>query len=316
MRSLARWVLGVLVAVALLAPFLANDVPLVASVDGELHFPAAHTVFGGDPPPAPDRSDWKTWWALLPGDGDDWALMPPWPYGPYEVEVDRIRAGPDLEHPLGSDDVGRDVLARIVHGTTTALGIGLTATLLALAAGVLVGGAAGYWGGWIDTAAGRLVELFLCFPAVFLVLAAGAFFGHSALLLIAVLALVQWPSFARLLRGELLSLRQRDYVAAARGLGVPGRRILLRHLLPQARGPLAVNAAFAVAQCVAIETTLSFLGLGLGSRAVSWGRMLDSGREIAHAGGWHLWLFPTVMIVITIAVLHGAVDRRPARADE
>lgn len=308
MKKLAVVFALLLVAVAVLAPILANDVPLVASVGGELAFPA-FADYVGAPPPGPGGQDWKVWWARLPEGSEDWALMPPWPYGPLETDPERVRHGPDLEHPLGNDDSGRDVLARLVHGTSTAVGIGLGATVLAMVVGVLLGGLAGYLGGWTDVMVGRVLEVFLCFPVLLFLLAAGAFFGSSTAGVVVVMALVFWTSFARIVRGELLSLRQRDFVLAARGLGVSDCRILLRHLLPLLRGPVLVTAAFCVAQAVVAESTLSFLGLGPGLAASSWGSMLAQGKESAHLGAWHLWLFPGLLLVATITCCHALADR-------
>lgn len=308
MRRLAVVLALALVVVAFLAPLLANDVPLVARVDGGLVFPALADYLGA-PPPGPGGQDWKTWWARLPEDSGDWAWMPPWPYGPFETDPDRVLRGPGIEHPLGNDDTGRDVLARLLHGTATAMGIGLSSTALALIVGVLLGGFAGYFGGWTEVLLGRVLEVFLCFPVLLFLLAAGAFFGDSTAGVVVVMALVFWTSFARIVRGEMLSLRERDFVLAARGLGVSGPRILLRHLLPLLRGPILVTAAFCVAQAVVAESTLSFLGLGPGLSAASWGSVLKQGKDYAHLGAWHLWLFPGLLLVATITCCHALADR-------
>lgn len=304
---LALAMLGGLLAVAVFAPLLANDRPLVASVRGELHFPA-FASYVGDRGPAPDGTPWKQWWSKLSGDGD-WAVMPPCPFGPGEVDADNIGSRPHLAHPLGNDDTGRDVLARLVHGTTTALLIGLGAVLLAFAIGVPLGAIAGYRGGWIDVLVSRLIEVFVCFPALFLVLAVSAFLGGSTIAVIVVLGVVYWTAFARIVRGELLSLREREFVAAARGTGVGVVRLLLVHLLPCTRGPVLVTAAFLVANAIVVESTLSFLGVGIGLQGASWGAMLAQGRLHATDGLWHLWVFPAAALIVAVCTCHALADR-------
>ncbi len=297
-----------LLFVALFAPLLANDLPLIASVNRSLRFPALASYFGPRPI-APEGPTWKAWEEGLDDGASDWAIMPLWPHGPIETDEARILHGPDLQHPMGNDDVGRDVLSRIVHGTSLSIGIGLASVALAMLIGVPLGGWAGYARGRVDAVVSRLIELFLCFPALFLVLAAAAFFGNSAAAVIGILALVYWTSFARIVRGEFLSLREREFVLAARGLGVSGTRIWLRHMLPCARGPILVTAAFGIAAAVVVESTLSFLGLGPGAQSASWGGVLAQGKDWAHLGAWHLWFFPALMIVATVICFHGLADR-------
>ena len=155
----------------------------------------------------------------------------------------------------------------------------------------------------------RLVEVFLCFPSLLFLLFATAFFGDSTIGLVLVMASIFWTSFARIVRGELLSLRERDFVLVARGLGVSEWRILARHLLPQARSQIGVTAAFCMASSIVAESTLSFLGLGPGPAATSWGNMLRQGSELAHVGAWHLWVFPTAAIVAVVVTCHVLADR-------
>jgi peptide/nickel transport system permease protein len=305
-RTGTLWMVALL-ALAALAPLLANDRPLVVRIGGELRFPAFASYLGGRGP-APGAVPWKQWWAELADGSGDWAVMPPWPYGPTEVMPDRIDRGPGFAHPLGNDSVGRDVLARLLHGATHALLIGLGAVLLALLIGVPLGALAGYCGGWIDHVVSRVIEVFLCFPALFLVLAVAAFLGDSLLGVVIVLGLVYWTAFARIVRGELLSLREREFVLAARGLGVGRVRLVVRHLLPATKGLIAVTAAFLAANAIVVESTLSFLGVGGGQR-VSWGAMLAQGRMHAAAGHWHLWLFPSLALIVSICALHALAER-------
>ena len=307
-RRLLWAFLGCVLFVGAFAPLIANDVPLVASVDGSLHFPAFADVVG-DAPPGPDDVSWKTWWSRLPdADSDDWAWMPPWPYGPLETDTERFRAGPTFAHPFGNDDTGRDVLARVVHGARTAVGLGLPAVLVAMVLGTLLGAWAGLVGGVVDVVVQRLIELFLCFPTMLFLLFAAAFFGSSAWALTVVMAALFWISFARIVRGELLSLRERDFVHVARGLGVPTWRILVLHLLPQVLSQVGVTAAFCLAAAVVAESTLSFLGVGPNADS-SWGTMLRQGSEQAAVGAWHLWFFPALAIVSFVVGCHLLADR-------
>ncbi|MBL9076705.1 MAG: ABC transporter permease subunit [Planctomycetes bacterium] len=308
-----RWAAVLFVTTGLLAPFLANDVPLVARIGGTWRFPAVADCFGV-PTAGPGDLSWKQWWSRLSPDGDDFAWMPPWPYGPQETDPERRAAPPSWSHPLGNDDTGRDVLARIVHGAGTAVRIGGAAVLLAGAVGTLLGLLAGRRRGVVDFLVLRLLEVFLCFPSLLFVLFATAFFGTSSGALVLVLASLLWTGFTRVVRGELLSLRERDFVLVARGLGVGEWRLVLRHLLPQLRSQIGVTAAFAFAAAVIAESTLTFLGLGPQAPS-SWGAMLQQGKQMAPLGAWHLWLFPALAIVLVVGGCHTIADRlrnRPA----
>ena len=310
MKAVVYVLTGLFVFVGLFAPILANHVPVVARVDGELHFPAFRTFFG-EPPPGPDFETWKRWESRLGPDSDDWAVMPFIPYGPLEAHAGLANQRPSMgDHYLGNDDTGRDVLARIIHGTRTALWIALGVVGLAVIIGVPLGAAAGYWGGVIDAVINGLVQIFLCFPPIFFVLAVMAFLGSTVFAVIAVLGLLYWVSFARIARGEILSMREREFVKCARGLGIGPVSLMLRHILPAIRGPLLVNAAFVAASAVVVESTLSFLGLGPGLSSVSWGMILMQGKLHAQNGAWHLWFFPSLVLITTVTCLHTLADRR------
>jgi len=236
--------------------------------------------------------------------------MPFIPYGPLETHPGHSKKRPSVgEHYMGNDNIGRDVLARIIHGTRTALLIAFGVVGLALLIGVPIGAAAGYWGGWIDMILSALVQTFLCFPPIFFVLVVMAFLGSSLWGMIIVLGLLYWVSFARIVRGEILSVREREFVKCARGLGLGPIRLLARHILPAMRGPILVNAAFVAASAVVVESTLSFLGVGPGLTTVSWGKILMQGKLHAATGAWHLWLFPSVVLIATVTCLHTLADR-------
>lgn len=308
----ARWGLAVLVLLGLLAPVIANDVPVVADVGGTLRFPALRSYLGRPSPgPDPSRSEsWREWWLRT----DAFVVMPPWPYGPAsEPDLAHRYDGPSLGHPFGRDELGRDLLARVIWGARSALWIAGGTVLLALLLGVPIGAWAGWRGGLVDRLLSLVIEVTLCFPALFLVLVAAALFGTSVLATIVVLGSVSWTSFARLLRGEMLSLREREFVLAARGLGVSMPRLMMRHLLPEVRGPLLVNASFLAAVAVIVESTLAFLGLGSGAGdyGVSWGTLLAFAKEpVVRGEAWHLWAFPAMAVIGTVWCLHAAADPR------
>lgn len=310
-RSAAWGIAWVFLAIGVLAPVLANDLPIVASVDGELQWPVMRGYVASRPAAPDGHENWKEWWTQLSDDDSDWAVMPFIPFGPKEAVKDRKRAGPTLfKHYLGNDLAGHDVLARLIHGATTALWIALGSVLMAFLIGVPLGAAAGYWGGVLDMLVSSLVQVFLCFPPVFFALAVVAFVGSSLWGVILVLGSLYWVSFARIVRGEILSLREREYVKRARGLGVGSVRVLFAHVLPQVRGPIMVNAAFVAAGAIVVEATLSFLGLGPGMSVVSWGGLLMEGKNSAHlVGAWHLWLFPSVVLISVVYCFHSLAPR-------
>jgi len=312
-RSPARLAAVVFVLVGLLAPFLANDVPLLARVGGEWSSPALADCFG-NPAPGPDDMSWKRWWSRQRADSTDFVWMPPWPYGPEETNPELYSAGPSVAHPLGNDAAGRDLLSRLVHGTHSALVIGGLAVLLAAVFGTLLGAAAGYWRGVVDIIVLRLIEVFLCFPGLLFLLFAASFFGDSRIGLILVMASLFWTSFARIVRGEMLSLREREFVVVARQLGVGEWRMVWRHLLPQLVSQVGVTAAFCMASAIIAESTLSFLGLGPGHASSSWGHILRQGSELAHVGAWHQWVFPAFTIVAAIVTCHVLADQLRSRS--
>ncbi|MHC5065537.1 MAG: ABC transporter permease [Planctomycetota bacterium] len=313
MRALTSIVLWSFLLVAAFAPFLASDRPFIARVEGEIRFPSLSSYLGLEAA-APAGMTWREWWLSLDESSEDWGVMPLWPQGPDEVHQDLFLAGPSEAHPLGNDDTGRDQLSRLVHGALRALTVALGAVCLGMAIGVPLGALAGACGGWVDLLVLRGMEVFLCFPGVLAVIAASAFFGGATWVVILVLGLVYWPAFARIVRGEFLSLREREFVHVARSLGVPGRAVLFRHMLPCIKGQVYVTAAFVAANAIIAESTLSFLSLGRGLTEVSWGAMLAQGKAHAAGPAWHLWVFPAIVLSTVILSLHALADRlsRPA----
>jgi peptide/nickel transport system permease protein len=212
---------------------------------------------------------------------------------------DRLRP-PSAEHPFGTDDLGRDLLARVVVATPISLGIGLVAAAVALGVGFAVGATAGWAGGVVDLALSRLIEVVLCFPVLFLLLALAAFLPPSPLTLILAIGLTAWPGDARYARAEVMKIRQLDYARAARAAGASTPRILARHLLPNALPPLIVSAAFGIGWAILAEAALSFLGVGLPSPAVSWGGILSAAPAYIDEAWW-IALFPGLALFLTVS---------------
>ncbi|HEX5758491.1 MAG TPA: ABC transporter permease, partial [Thermoanaerobaculia bacterium] len=209
---------------------------------------------------------------------------------------------------LGSDRFGRDVLSRLLHGARVSLGIGLLAVLVAITLGVAVGAAAATGGPWVDAVLMRAVDALLAFPWLFLLLALSALFRPGALLLVLLLGATAWMEVSRLVRAEVLGLRGRDYVLAARGIGQRPPVILLRHLLPGALPPVLVRGALLAGQVILVESALSFLGLGIQPPTASWGNMVAEGRDVLTAAWW-LAAFPGAAIALTVIALNLLGDR-------
>ena len=223
---------------------------------------------------------------------------------PYDPEKINIAPGarlqpPSSKHLLGTDDLGRDVFSRMVYGARISLSVGFVAVGLSLIIGVTVGAIAGYFGGWVDILLMRIVEIIMCFPRIFLILMLIAFLGPNILIVMAVIGLTGWTGLARLVRAEFLSLKERDYVHAARALGAGDRRIIFRHILPNALSPVYVSAVLGVGGAILIESSLSFLGLGVQIPTPSWGNILTTGMHYIESAWW-LMLFPGLAILITV----------------
>jgi peptide/nickel transport system permease protein len=214
--------------------------------------------------------------------------------------LDRLTAPTwDRAHPLGTDTLGRDVASRLLYGARVSLVVGFSAVLLAGAVGVAAGLVSGWYRGWVDDLVMRLGDVQLAFPVLVLAVAVLAVLGGSVLNLIVVLGVTGWITYARIVRGEVLTLRERDFVAAARALGAGDAWILGRHLLPNVLPPITVVATFSVARTIIAEASLSFLGLGVPAPEPSWGAMLDEGRNYITTGWW-LALFPGLAILLLV----------------
>ena len=216
------------------------------------------------------------------------------------VRLEERLQPPSAAHPFGTDDLGRDLLARVIAATPISLAIGLVAAGVSLGIGFAVGGTAGWFGGATDLVLSRLIEVMLCFPVLFLLLALAAFLPPSPATVILAIGFTTWAGDARYARSEVLKIRELDYARAARAMGASTPRILVRHLLPNALPPLIVSAAFGVGWAILAEAALSFLGVGLPAPAVSWGGILSSARHWLEEAWW-LALFPGLALFLTVA---------------
>ncbi len=218
---------------------------------------------------------------------------------PNRIDIVNILRPPSAAHPLGTDDLGRDVLARMVHGARVSLKVGFVAVGIATALGLVVGLLSGFYGGWVDAVLMRFVDMMLCFPTFFLILSVIAFLEPSIWNIMAVIGLTGWMGVARLVRAETLSIKERDFVAAARAQGAGDARIIFRHVLPNTLAPILVAATLGVAGAILTESALSFLGIGVQPPTPSWGNILTAGKDnIEYA--WWLSLFPGLAILFTV----------------
>lgn len=287
--------LGLWAGIALGADFIASDRPLLLQRSGRL-FVAPNV---SDPPELRRYTNQSLLEAM---DEGDWAVLPPLPYGPNQHDLGAVLSPPTAEHPLGTDSHGRDVLARLVHGTRVSLSVASLAVLWAMSIGVLLGSLAGYFGGLWDLILMRVAEVIHSLPLLLLVIALSALWvprGVSAVLaLTCIMGATGWTEAARLLRAEILRVRAQEYVLAARALGCSSLRILVGHVLPNAIGPLLVRATFAFAAAILLESALSFLGFGVPPDMASWGALLEDGRQ--HMNAWWLALLPGSMLFTTV----------------
>ena len=229
------------------------------------------------------------------------ALIAPWIalYDPNDIDLKESLQSPSTDHLLGTDHLGRDILSRLLYGTTTSFSIAISVVIFALAMGIALGGIAGYFGGIPDDIISRVIDLFLSFPSMIFALAIVGALGSSVLNLILALSLVHWASYARLMRGQVLSIKSNDYVSSARVMGASDRRILVKHILPNALAPVIVLATLDMGHVILSAAALSFLGLGIPPSIPEWGSMLNAGKEFMRTAPY-LTLFPGMAITLTV----------------
>jgi peptide/nickel transport system permease protein len=229
------------------------------------------------------------------------ALFAPWlaPYDPLATSWSAVRKAPSAVHWFGTDEVGRDLLARVIWGARASLSAGLVAVLIAVAVGLPLGMVAGYVGGWVDMLIGRLTDAMLAIPFLILAIALAAFLGPSLSNAMIAIGVTATPIFVRLARGQVLQARAEDWVEAARAVGNPRARILVRHILPNILPPVLVQATLTIASAIIAEASLSFLGLGQQPPAPSWGSMLNTAQRFLTQAPW-MALFPGAAIFVTV----------------
>jgi len=239
------------------------------------------------------------------------ALLTPFlaPFDPAfqgDLIGERLQA-PSAAHPLGTDHFARDVLSRMLYGARVSLSIGFVAVGISITIGTVLGAMAGFLGGWVDTFVMRVVDVVISFPRLILLITIIAFFQPSIFLIVAVLGLTQWPSTTRLVRGEVLSLREREFIQAGTALGYSRARLIFRHLVPNTLAPVIVAATLGIGDTIVLEAGLSFLGLGVQPPTPSWGTMVADGRNNL-LGAWWIATFPGLAIVLTVLSFNLAGD--------
>ncbi len=221
------------------------------------------------------------------------------PYHPGTIDAYHVLLPPSADHWFGTDELGRDVFTRMIYGARISLKVGFVAVGIAVVIGTVVGLLAGFYGGWTDSILMRLVDIMLCFPTFFLILAVIAMLEPSIWYIMIIIGVTGWMGVARLVRAEVLSLRERDFVMAARALGASDFRIIFRHILPNAMSPVLVSASLGVAGAILTESALSFLGIGVQPPDPSWGNILTAGKDYIEFAWW-LSLFPGLAILVTV----------------
>ena len=244
------------------------------------------------------------------------------PYDPTSIDVYNVLSPPDKAHILGTDELGRDLLSRIIWGSRVSLKVGFVAVGIAIMIGIILGSIAGFYGGRVDAILMRFVDIMLAFPTFFLILAVIAILEPNIFTIMAVIGVTGWMDVARLVRAEFLTLKERDFVDAARALGMRNKRLIVRHILPNALSPVFVAATFGVAGAILTESGLSFLGLGVQPPDPSWGNILTAGKDNIEIAWW-LSLYPGLAILITVLSynlvgegLRDALDPRLWAAEE
>jgi peptide/nickel transport system permease protein len=221
------------------------------------------------------------------------------PYDPLEIVSGMRGVGPSREHPLGWDHVGRDLMSRVIYGSRVALTVGLVASAVAIVIGVAVGVTAGYFGGRVDAAMMRLTDTLMAFPLIALLIMLAAVLGPSLTTTLLVIGTTTWATYARVVRADVLSLKEKEFIIAARAVGVKDARIIVRHMLPNVLAPVIVLATLGIGSIIILESALSFLGLGIQPPNPSWGGTLADGRAYITLYP-HISIMPGIMIFLTV----------------
>jgi peptide/nickel transport system permease protein len=277
----------ILFVIAIFAPLLANNKPYVYLDKGRVYFPLFFNY--------PELKDADLRMEKYGG----FKIFPPISYSYSEYDLNSIVISPGARHVMGTDEQGRDLTARMIHGSRVSIFIGFIAVAIYVTIGIIIGSIAGYYGGWIDIIISRFIEIIMCFPTFFLILTILALVGPNLLNVMVVIGITSWTGIARIVRGEFLKLREMDFVVASRAVGASDAWIIMRHVLPNSLAPVLVSATFGIASTILIESSLSFLGFGVQPPTPSWGDILSQSRDFMDFAWW-LTLIPGLAIFLTI----------------
>lgn len=223
------------------------------------------------------------------------------PYEIDEIDLDNIEAAPSDKHILGTDDLGRDVFSRILYGGRVSLTVGIVASIMQIVLGVLLGASAGYFGGLVDSIIMRIVDIIMCFPFFIIAIAMAAVLGPSMKNIVIIVGILYWTRVARIVRAEVMSLKKREFIEAAKAFGLNSREIILKHILRNVMAPVLVYATLAIANGILTEASLSFLGMGVKPTVPSWGNMLSSAQSMRILKSkWWMWVPPGTMVLLTV----------------
>jgi peptide/nickel transport system permease protein len=289
------YVVCFLALTALFADFIANDKPYYLKYRGKTYFPIVRSyIVGanlGQWPAELQNVDFKKLENAR-------AIFPPIPYRQTTINLFEPVEPPSAKHWFGTDKLGRDVLAGIIHGARISLSIGFVAVSIALIIGVVLGAVAGYFASWEDLLISRMFEIMMSIPTLFLLITIAALLPPSIFLTMAIIGLTSWVGIARFTRNEFLQIRNLDYVTAAIALGVSDRKVMFKHILPNALAPVIVSVVLGIAGAILVESALSFLGIGVPAELVTWGSILHEASTTTFA--WWLAVFPGFAIFITV----------------
>lgn len=299
LAMIALNIVFVLIYIAVFADFLAYNKPIYTQYEGKAYFPIVYDYLSAVGLYKWDPNLILANWKKL----DDQNLLqntiwPAVPYAANETDLASAVVKPSGDHYLGTDPAGRDLLAGIIHGSRISLSVGFIAAGIALLIGISLGAFAGFYGGKVDIVIMRLVEIFMTLPTFFLIVTIVAIYGSSIWLVMAAIGITTWTADAKLIRGEVLKVKNMEYVTAASSLGFNNLRIIFRHVLPNAIAPVLVSGAFAIAGAILTEAALSFLGFGVKATTVTWGSLINEARNASNA--WWLAIFPGFMIFISV----------------
>ncbi len=299
LAMISLYIVVLLIFIALTADFLANSKPLYVVYQGETYFPVIKDYLN-----TIGISKWNqdfinlNWKELDNQNKLESVVWTPVPYGSREIDLANVYSPPGGDHYLGTDGIGRDVLAGLIHGSRVSLSVGFVAAGIALLIGIVLGSMAGYFGGKVDILIMRFVEIMVTFPIFFLIIIIVAIYGSSIWYVMWAIGLTSWTTDAKLMRGEVLKVRNMEYITAANSIGFPSKQIISRHVIPNAIAPVLVSGAFAIAGAILLEAALSYLGFGVAASTVTWGSLLNEARGASNA--WWLAIFPGLMIFIAV----------------